>query len=289
MKSEILTFLILFLVFSNTSFILAGAPDIDVTLLNHDPDPAEQGKIVEVRFKVENLGISTTEEVELEILPSYPFSLYSGDTVRKLGKLPASQTGADALIVDYKLKVDEGALGGDTEIELLVREGSSVRFYNDNQFLIDVQEYTTPKLKAYIKENTILKPNTKGTITIELANVDVTDVKFLQFYLLPSEDYELISSSNYVYMGDVDSDDTESEDFEIFVKDAEEVSIPVRVEYQDSNENNFEQEYNLSFKIYSSSELAKYGLKENGYALYIVIIIAIIIIWYIWKRKKNKR
>ena len=293
MKKLISITLILFLL--TVTLVAANSfstsSQITVTLLNQDPDPVEQGDVVEVRFKVENMGGETKDDIKIELLPKYPFALYTGTATRNVGKLRAGQTGADAVIVDYKLKVHELAAEGDNEIELQVKSGATtLHSYTKNEFMIDIQQYTTPDLKAYIRQNTVLEPNSKGKVTIEIANVDITDVKFLQFYLLPSEDYELISSSNYVYMGDIDSDDTESEDFEIFVKDSDEISIPVKIEYQDSNENKFEKEFNLSFKVYSSGELAKYGLKERGYTIYVVIIIALLVIWYIWKkRKKNNR
>ena len=291
MKIKILPILIFFLLLANTSFILAEAPDIDVTLLNQDPDPAKQGEIVEVRFKIENIGTSTLEDVEIHVLPSYPFTLYSGTAIRKLGKLPASQTGADAIIIDYKLKVDERAIEGETELELSVKLGNQIFMYDDNEFLIDIEEYDTPEIRVYLRETDILQPNSKGTITIEIANVDEADIKFLQLTLLPSEDYKLISSSNYVYLGDVDSDDTESEEFDIFVKDVEEgkVNIPILLQYENSDETEYEEEFEIVFDVYTSGELSKYGIKKRSYTATIIVIIILAIIGYFYWKKRKKR
>lgn len=270
----------------------ASAPQISVTLLNQDPDPVQQGDVVELRFKVENLGGETKEDITIELLPSYPFTLYSGELAKNIGKLRAGQTGADAVIVDFKLKVDERAAEGDNEIELQVKSGNAIMYtYDSNEFMIDVNDYTDPDLQIYIRENSILSPNSKGSLTIEVANVDITDVKFLQFNLLPSEDYQLLSSSGYVYMGDIDSDDTESEEFEIFVKDVQgQVKIPVKIQYQDSNENKFEQEADLSFSVYSSSDLSRYGLIQKSYTKYVVLlVVAGIIVWWFWRKRRKKK
>ncbi|HJX50543.1 MAG TPA: hypothetical protein VJ438_03720 [Candidatus Nanoarchaeia archaeon] len=281
------------LLISMPHFISAAdsAPAINTILLNQDPDPVQQGDVVELRFKIENSGIKTTEDVVVEILPKYPFSLYTGESIRKIGKLQSSQVGSDYVIVDYKLKVDESASQGDNEIELVLRVGTIEFSYTNNEFMVDIQKYSAPQLKAYIIQNTALQPMTKGIVTIELANIDISDVKFLQFTLLPSNDYQLVSSSNYIYMGDIDSDDTESEDFEIFVGDIKDgkVNIPIKLEYQDTNENNFEKQIDLSFNVYTSDELSKYGLKQTNYTLYVIIAIIILIIAYIfWKRRKNR-
>jgi len=282
---------VLLILFSTNIYADSSAPHITVTLLNQDPDPVQQGDVVEVRFKIENDGSVTSENVEVEILPKYPFSLYSGDAVKQLGKLRAGQTGADAIIADYKLKVDSLAEEGDNEIELQFKIGNVIYSYTNNEFFIDIQDYTPPNLRVYIKENTIFTPDTKGTITIEVANVDITDVTFLQLTLLSSNNYQLLSSSNYVYLGDIDSDDTESEDFEIYVlnpKDGK-IEIPIKLEYQDSNENKFSEERLLSFNIYSSKELSKYGLIKKSYTKYIILIIVVgIILWYIKKKKKRR-
>ena len=271
--------------------IISATADIAVTLLNQDPDPVGQGNVVEVRFKIENEESETLNDVEIEILPKFPFSLYTGDAITKIGKLRASQTGADAVIVDYKLKVDSTAVEGDNEIELLVRYGSSVYSYTNDEFMIDVSEYNIPELKVYLRDTDILQPNSKGSITVEIANVDEADIKFLQLSLLPHEDYTLLSSSNYVYLGDVDSDDTESEDFEIFVQDVKdgEVTIPILLQYEDEEEAEYEQEFELSFSVYDSGELSKYGLKKKSYTLMVIVIIILLILGYFYWKKRKKR
>src|SRR3989344_4134469 len=75
-------------------------------LLNQDPDPVRPGDVVEVRFKLENDAQETYSNVEVEILPEYRFTLYSGTGLKNLGKIRASQTGRDAIILSWKLKVD---------------------------------------------------------------------------------------------------------------------------------------------------------------------------------------
>ena len=285
-------FLSLFIVcFLSLAIISAAAPHITVTLLNQDPDPVGRGEVVEVRFKIENDEFQSLYDVEVEILPSYPFTLYTGEAVRHIGKLRAGQTGADAIIVDYKLKVDKDAVEGDNEIELIVRTGKLDFSYTQDEFMIDVEEYDAPKIKPYLRDTDILQPNSKGTITIEIANIDEADIKFLQLNLLPSEDYKLLSSSDYVYLGDVDSDDTESEDFDIFVKEVKDgkVNIPILLQYEDVDEKEYREEFKITFDVYSSSELSKYSLKKRSYTATIIVIIILGIIGYFYWKKRKKR
>lgn len=270
----------------------SSSPDISIVLLNQDPDPVNQGDTVEIRFKIQNDGAESVENIEIEILPSYPFSLYSGELIRKIGKLRAAQTGADSVIVKYKLKIDEKAVEGDTEIELqILKEGKVWLSYISDDFMIDIDEQDIPDIRVYLRENTILKEKSKGSITLELANVDENDVKFLQLTLIPSDDYKLLSPSNYIYMGDIDADDTESQDFEIYVNKLDDnfVSIPVLLEYQDTNGEKYEKKIDLYFEVYTSRELSKYGLKKRNNKLLIVILIILGIVAYYFYKKKRKK
>ena len=124
-----------------SGIVSAGAinPAVKVSIVNQDPDPVEAGKVVEVRFKVENMATQSRDNFILEIMPEYPFSLYSGTAKRDLGKLRAEETGADAAIVDYKLRVDEYAVEGDNEIKIRYKFGDDNYWVNIKDLFIDVE------------------------------------------------------------------------------------------------------------------------------------------------------
>lgn len=288
--------LVLLLVIVSSSLVSAVylprvAPDIEVNLLSQDPDPVKAGDVVEVRFKIENNGTQTLDNVIIEILPEYPLGLYSGSLMKDLGRLQASQTGADSVIVDYKLRVDENAVEGDTEIDLKVSVGD-LELFIENSFFIDIEEHDQPKIRAYVRESSILEVGEKGTVVIEIANTDIGNARFVDLTLLPSDGYQILSRSNYVYLGDIDSDDTESEEFEIYITpDADqEILLPILINYQDTNEQEYQNEFNLKLRLFSSQELFQFGLKERNYSLFIfifVILVSVILIfWYKIRKKK---
>ena len=293
--SSVLAFLLVFSLLLSVSNVSAqiATPDLKVTLLNQDPDPVEQDDVVEVRFKVENEGTETRDIVYMQLLPEYPFTLYSGSPIQEIGKLRAGQSGADAVIVRYKLKVDENAAEGDNEIKLQLKIGEALwQVYNDNDFFVDVKDYDIPGIKVYLRETTINSAGKKGTVTFEIANADNADVKFLQLTLLPSEGYQILSSSNYAYIGDVASDDTETEEFEIYSdKGAKgEMILPVKVEYQDSNDKKYENMFPIKLRIYDSSELKALGIVKENYAPYILGAIAILAaLFFYWRSRRRKK
>jgi hypothetical protein len=382
----------------------ANSPQIKAILQSQDPDPVEPGEIITVKFKIENEGQQSGNDIIVELRPKFPFTLYGDTATRNLGKLKAVSTGADAIVIQYRLKVDEGAVEKDTELELRIKDGDGYISYTNNDFLISVQTndailditsitsepeqiapgetaevsvmvknladsllrdikfnlnfngiglapyqsssqrriaqlpsnyqntlkfkiiadpeaepglykvpvnitYTdengknyyisdllaltvgdAPKVRAYLKKSTVLQANKAGVVTLEIANAGTTNVKFLELKILPSDDYELISTSDYIYIGDVDSDDTESEELDIFIKrGVKTLHFPIQLKYTDANNKALQQAFDLELNLYSSSKLRKYGLAEGSkLGLYGLILIIIGVGYLIYRRRSKK-
>ena len=97
----------------------ANINDIAVTLINQEPDPAEPGKYVDVRFKFDNNGSGEARNVMVELLPQYPFSLDPGaDAVRNIGTIQSMQRGDVGIIVKYRLRVDKNAVERENDLKI---------------------------------------------------------------------------------------------------------------------------------------------------------------------------
>ncbi len=90
---------------------------LQITLVNHEPDPVEPGSFATLRFKIENSGSGVAEDMAFELLPEYPFSLDSGvSPVKNVGSVWGRQKGDLGVIVKYNVRVDENAAEGINEI-----------------------------------------------------------------------------------------------------------------------------------------------------------------------------
>jgi hypothetical protein len=380
--------------------------EISATLLSQTPDPVEPGQVVKVKFKIENDGVQTAKDVIVKLLPNSPFSIYNDVDEKNIGKLKASSTGADAAVVEFRIKVDEQAVEGETELELMVQIGEAAISYTNDDFMIDIQTHDAvlditsityepeqiapgenaeiyvqvknladsllkdvkfkldlsdpmlplapyqssserrisqlksnyqsslsfniiadpeatpglfkvplnityndekgnsysvddvlaitvgekPKIKAYVKKSTVHKTKEEGTITLEIANSGSSDIKYLEMYVLDSEDYELISTTDYYYLGDVDSDDTESEEIDVYVnKKVKTLHLPLMLKYYDANNKPYQQQFDLEMPLYSSSELKRFGLVESGNGWTYIIIILLGIGGYVYYRRYKKK
>ena len=132
----------------------------------------------------------------------------------------------------------------------------------------------TPQVRAYVKKSTVLEPGTAGKITLEIANSGSTDVKFMELELLPSEDYQLVSTRDYFYLGNIASDDTQSEEIDIYLnKGIKKALIPVQLKYTDGNNHAYQQIFDLEMNTYSSSKLIRFGVKQGSSSWIFIFLI----------------
>jgi hypothetical protein len=380
-------------------------PFISATLQSQDPDPVEPGQVVKVKFKIENDGEATNDDVIVTLMPKKPFSLYGDVAVKNIGAMPAASTGKDAVTVTYTIKVAEDAVEEETELELKVEYGRGGISYVEDQFLIDIETHDAvlditsivldpvqvppgesgevtigiknmadsllkdiklklefgdadlplapykssserrlaqlqsgfqnalkfsliadpeakpglykiplnityndergnsfhvkdilavtigeaPKVRPFIKKSSVLNADAAGKVTITVANAGASDIKFLELALLPSEDYQLVSTTDYFYIGDVDSDDTESEEIDIYIpKKIKKVVLPVRLKYYDANNKPFQQQFNLEMDLYSTQQLKKFGLVESSKAGVYIFLILLAGAGFYWYRRTKK-
>ena len=112
---------------------------IVVSMVNQEPDPAEPGNYVDARFKFENKGGGAAHDLEVELLPEYPFSLDPGrSAVQEIGSLYSRQMGDEGVIVKYKVKVDKDAIEDSYELKLRYRSGYGAWVIVDD-FEVDVE------------------------------------------------------------------------------------------------------------------------------------------------------
>lgn len=118
-----------------------------------------------------------------------------------------------------------------------------------------------------------------GKITIKVVNSGLGNAQFLTINLSPAAGLQLTSSSS-VYIGNIDSNDFDSADFNVFVSPtaSSSISLPVQVAYTDSRNNPLKENENLVVRAYTIKEAQSLGLKSSSSGIFIVIVFVIIAI-----------
>ena len=141
-----------------------------------------------------------------------------------------------------------------------------------------------PEISLSIDSTDFKNKRKPGTVTLKIVNKGVVDVKYLNIILMKGDTYELLSSSNENYIGNLDSDDFETADFIIKPLKKEPI-LNVTLEFKDPYNKNINKTYKLPLKIVTDTELGKGG--TGGTIFVIILILAGVGYWW-WKKKRKK-
>lgn len=235
-----------------------------------DPPRAAPGETVQVNIKVKNNGVSKLKDIKTTLSmytissigtsTSYeelPFTPFDNGVVNIIEGLDAGKTAnigfnfvvnADAANKPYKIPVT---------IEYSNLFGNNFSETNIVGVVIDKE----PEFLLNLEESDIHTNNAKGKIIISLSNVAQSDINYLTMKLAESEDYKIISA-NTIYLGNLESDDFETAEYEIFVSsDKQTVPIQLEISYKDSYNKMYQKKIVMpGIKLYSKEEAMTLGL-----------------------------
>jgi hypothetical protein len=262
---------------------------LDITSITSEPKQIAPGQNAIIKIMVKNLADSLLKDIKFKLDFSgadIPLAPYQSSSERRVANLKTNYQNS----LEFNIIADPSATPGLYKVPLNIT-------YNDekgNAYSVsDILAITVgevPDVKIYIKKSDVLQDNNAGKVTIELANAGSSNVKYMELYLLPSEDYTLVSTTDYFYLGDVDSDDTESEEINIFINNGvDKLNLPIQIKYYDANNKEFQQTVDLEMELYSSSKLKKYGVVESSNTWMFFVLIILAIGGYVYYKKFYKK
>ncbi len=186
---------------------------------------------------------------------------------------------ASADLKGYKLPVN---------VTYLDDSGDSDTIDNYISILVD----TLPEYVLNIEETTVYKAKQPGKVVVSLSNIGASDINYATLSLLENEAYELIST-NTAYLGNLESDDFETAEYEIYVTEyQDELPLQLNLQYKDNFNNNYDETLALNLNLFTSREAKKYGLVSGSSYTTIFFILLVIAAgvgyWYYRKKKKAK-
>ena len=142
-------------------------------------------------------------------------------------------------------------------------------------------------------EDAILIKGQSSELIIRIVNSGLGDVKLLSLELETVRGMRILDNKK-VYIGDIDSDDFDSVEFKLKVDENAPsiISLPIKLNYKDFQNNNIEENKNLELRIYTKEQAINLGLVKKSNTLVIVIgIIILIILFLVYRaiRKKLKK
>lgn len=176
MKKTLIIFILMvsilcFSAAAQTMTKLSIGADVRISLVNQEPDTADPGKYVDVRFKIENNGSQKVANFMFEVLPEFPFSLDPGKSaVEQIGDLNPTQKTDEAVIIKYRLKVDDSAVEGDNELKVRYKFDKN-DWIVPEPFLVKVQTHDAIlSVDSVQADNESFRPGASNDLKIRLTN-----------------------------------------------------------------------------------------------------------------------
>jgi hypothetical protein len=179
MKNQIIPFvlslLLILSILATPASAAVGSANLKVTIVETNPYPAKIGEYLNLTLQVENVGGDKAENVDIEIVPQYPFSLDSGvSPVKNIGALNPGRTATE----EFYLFVDKNAQKGIRTLEIRTRASKDSPWSKKSfDIRIGTQTYDskgTVGLEEVVSDPKVFMPGDKGTVTVILKNTATT-------------------------------------------------------------------------------------------------------------------
>ena len=271
MKKLILLFLLL-------AIPLAEA-QIAIQFFNSIPSKVLPGERLRLSITLENVGSDDIENILVKLdLSQVPFAPLGSSSEQAIDEIKNDRE----KIVNFELVALPNA---ESQIYKVPVEIS----FNETKktSLISLEVNAKTNLDLILDSSEVVKVNDKGKISLKFVNNGLGKIKFLKITLQESPAYEVLSS-NSIYIGEVDIDDFETEEFTIIPKNIN-PQLLFDLEYRDVNNNEFKEKKSIELKVYSEEEAKQLGLVSQEYNwVFIILVLLVLILIYIYRRSRKK-
>ena len=271
---------ILLLVLLSVAFVSADTTcDLEVTLLNQDPYPAVPGDYVKLVFQIGGITSPDCDDITFNLPSSYPIEFDPGESgIRTFKKVDYVKDYESNILVPYEVRINKDAINGANSIEVQVQSRNGIML--SETFDIEIEDVRAD-FEIYIKDFDY----STNELTLEILNIEQSDIEAL-IVKIPKQDNIIVKGSNQVIVGDLDSNEYTTADFEATPSDGE---ITVKLIYSDTINTRRSITKTVIFDSSYFTE-RKADKKTISIGTYLLLGIAVIIIvWIAVKKFKKKK
>lgn len=269
------------------SFDISITTSKDVVVIkkvNSIPNVIAPGESGSIRIDIENTGDERINDVfvKLDLSGDVPFAPRDSSTEQRISRISKESTESSVFNINVLSSADEKIYKIPVRISYTDEFGQ--KFVKSD--IVSINVGTKPNLELSIDSGGFVVGQ-KGKISIKAVNSGLGDVKFLNVKLLPGN-YEIMSADQ-VYIGNINSDDFQTADFEVMFKNTN-PTLNIEVSYKDSSNNDYLQDIDLPAKVYTLEKAKELGLARSSNTAAVVIgIIVLIILVIVLRRFLRKR
>ncbi len=272
--------MILLLLLFSISFVAAeNICDLKVTLLNQDPYPAVPGDYVKLVFQLEGIDDPDCNDITFNLLSDYPIEFNPGESgLRTFEKVDYIKDYESNILIPYEVRINKDALDGANPIEVRVQSRGDASI--SKIFDLEIDDVRA-EFEVYVKDYSYLT----NEMTLEILNIEESDIEALSVEI-PKQDSIKVKGANRIVVGDLDSNEYTTADFEVIPTDGE---FKISLIYSDTINTRRTIEKTVSFDSSYFTD-RKADQKTTSTTTYIVwVIIILLAVWWGFKKFKKKK
>ena len=276
MKKVILLLMLLL----STGFVLAeSACSLDITLLNQDPYPAIPGEYVKLVFQIDGTDDPACNDITFTLPSKYPVEFSPGESgVRTFKKVDYIRDYGSNILIPYEVRINEDAIDGANPIDIVVQSKGGAKV--SKTFNVEVQDIRAD-FETYISNFDY----TTNELTLGILNIEQSDIEAL-VVRIPKQDNVIIKGANQMIVGDLDSNEYTTADFEAMPSNGE---ITLELIYSDTINTRRTITKTVTFDSSYFTD-RKSNQKSGGVGNYILLGIVLVIIgWIVFRKIKKKK
>lgn len=272
-----------------------------------EPKTIAPGSTGKLSITLTNLAESSMKDIDLKLdltLSSIPRSATGAESSLLFDALPFTPISSSG---EKRLAQMRPGRSATLSFDLMAYPGAASKVYKlpliltykddeNNEYtrsdVIGVVVGDTPDIYAVIDKSDLVAGKKSGTISFKFVNKGVTDIKFLNVVLKDAADFDVVSSKEE-YVGNVNSDDYESVDFSLYLKNNvnskknSEITFPLHISFKDANNIDYAKDLTLTYKIYTAEE--KGTAQSSSLAIIIAVIVVMVVVWLVYRRWDKRR
>jgi uncharacterized repeat protein (TIGR01451 family) len=219
--------------FENTSIgINVERSSIDLKVVDIADGTLALGTVSDITLRIKNVGNNPASDVSVLMDLQAPFM-----PVKSAQKYVGAIKQGETQNATFTISVDSSAKKKSYSIPVTIEYYDQAGIKQDIPTVIGLSVGGSADIKVNLDKKDPLIAGSTGKVTIGVVNSGFVDAKFLTIRLQSTADYQ-VTSADSAYIGALNSDDSDSQDFEIKVySNVTNVQIPlkVRVEYKEEN------------------------------------------------------
>jgi len=252
---------------------------VSVAIDTYDISDITPGGKTKLTLGLKNFGKIGVKNLDATLdLSNTPFATTMSGTKKRIDNIEQGATET----IEYEIIADTSAQIKPYKVPLnLQYEDERGKTYTDT-LIVSIPVNAKPEVTAVIQSSDLNLDNTQGKVSFKIINKGISDIKQASVILKDGRGYEVISPTITDYLGNLNSDDFETADFEVTT--TTDPVFNLEVQFKDAYNNDRSITFALPLKLRAGPQTS-----YTGTIIFALIIIAGLAYWFMRKKRKNVR